>query len=198
MKLDITDAFHHVPVKEEHTKYQGIITTFGQYTYQVASIGFCNSHTYWQRYIETALQDVIGPNVAVCMNEIVKHTRGSIEDHEELVEKVLKIIENHNIKCNIKKCKLRAKNLKLLGHGINVFDDGVTAQITNEYKKAIKNPFALRKNEPVGEIKESRRRGETRNKGRDSYEKNVTGLFDLAWSEVWHSVWNDDKKHRLI
>jgi hypothetical protein len=63
----------------------------------------------------------------------------SIEDHEELVDIVFKIIEDHNLKCNAQKYQLRAKNFKSLDHGINVLDDGVTFQTTDEYKTAIKN-----------------------------------------------------------
>jgi hypothetical protein len=58
---------------------------------------FCNSSTYWQRYIKTALQDVTGPKVVVCMDDIVIHKRESIEDQEKPVDKVLKILENHSL-----------------------------------------------------------------------------------------------------
>jgi hypothetical protein len=95
MVLDIIDAFHQLSVKEERTKYLCIITPFSQYTYQVAPMGFCNS----PNYIETALQVVISPNVAVYMDDIVIHARGSIEDHEDLADKVLKIVEDHKPKC---------------------------------------------------------------------------------------------------
>jgi hypothetical protein len=137
--LDISDAFHQLSVKPEHTKYLGIATPFGQFTYQVAPMGFCNSPTYWQQYIETALQDVIGHGVSVYMDDIIIHTQGTLEDHNLLVDKVLEILEKYNLKCNAAKCKFNAKAFKFLGHWIEVSDAGVTIEISSEYKKAIQN-----------------------------------------------------------
>jgi hypothetical protein len=137
--FDISDAFHQLPVKPEHTKYLGIATPFGQFTYQVAPMGFCNSPTYWQLFIETALQEVMGQGVAVYMDDIIIHTQGTLEDHDRVVDKVLWILHTRNLKCNSVKCKFNAKSFKFRGYWVNVTDDGVTIEISEEYKQAIKN-----------------------------------------------------------
>lgn len=124
--LDIKDAFHQLPVKEGHNKYLGIITPFGHFTYQVAPMGFCNSPTYWQRFIEVVLQGVLGSGVAVYMDDIIIHTRGTLAEHFELVDKILGLLENYNLKCNAKKCRLNAKEFNFLGHKISVLKNGVT------------------------------------------------------------------------
>lgn len=104
--IDIKDAFHQLSVKEGHIKYLGIVTPFGHYTYQIAPMG--NSPTYWQRFTEAVLQDVLGLNMAAYIDDINIHGLITLE-HFHLVDKVLRLLERYNLKCNPKKCKFEYK-----------------------------------------------------------------------------------------
>jgi hypothetical protein len=87
--IDISDAFHQLPVCEEDTKNLSIVTPFCQYTYQIAPMAFCISPAYWQKFIKSVLQDVMEISIAVYNDGIITHACGSIEEQNALMGNVL-------------------------------------------------------------------------------------------------------------
>ena len=61
------------------------------------------------------LREFIGVSVATFIDDICIFTR-SWEEHEDILRKVLKILQDNHLKVALKKCVFGRKELKFLGH----------------------------------------------------------------------------------
>lgn len=58
-KLDLKNAYFHVKVSEQSSKYLSFSTFLGQYEYVRLPFGYCNSPSAFMRFIETVFKDLI-------------------------------------------------------------------------------------------------------------------------------------------
>lgn len=56
--LDITKAFHHIPVNEADIPKTAVITPFGLYVYRRMPFGLRNAPQTQQRFIDSILRDL--------------------------------------------------------------------------------------------------------------------------------------------
>ena len=115
-KLDIQNAYMHIPMDEESAKLQTIVTHLGCYKVNHLMFGVKNAPSIWQRYMDQLLHSLEG--VSCFFNDI--KIQGSTE--EELLaslEKVLSILYENGLKLNKTKCEFFKKSIHYLGYKID-------------------------------------------------------------------------------
>ena len=125
--IDLKDAYHQIPIREEDAEKSSIVTPFGSYEYKYMSFGLCGAAQTFQRFIDIVLRDL--------RDEQGKRlkTFGYLDDillsspDEQTHEKHLKILFNrlneYGLKINTLKCNFFQTKLKFLGHMVS--PDGI-------------------------------------------------------------------------
>lgn len=142
--IDLANAFYHVRLHEE-SRY---LTTFysGEEYYQFNCLpfGLVNAPDIFQR----ALQDVVLKGCDSTLNyldDILIYT-ATVDQHDLCYAQVMKRLEEHNVKRNLDKCKIKQTCVTFLG--FNISGEGMA--ITHDKYEAFTN---LREPASVSEVK---------------------------------------------
>ena len=130
--LDATSAFLQIPLTEASSKLCTIATPFGRYRYLRLPFGIASASEVFQR----AMNDLfLGIKGVVCyIDDILIHAKDK-EEHDEILEKVLKIAQRAGLKLSKEKSQIGKECITYLGHVIS--SSGVT--IGHDKVKAIKD-----------------------------------------------------------
>ena len=114
--LDLTSGFHQIPLEESSREYTAFSVKRGHYQFKRLSFGLKNCPSAFQREIQSVLQK-FDEDVLIYIDDILimSHT---LEDHINLVERVLNTLETSGIKINVKKCQFFQDKVDFLGHSI--------------------------------------------------------------------------------
>ena len=85
--LDCYSGYHQISLKEKDQIKTSFITPFGAYCYTTMSLGLKNIETTYQRAIQICLDQQIGRNVEVYIDDVVvkaKTANNLIVDLEEM------------------------------------------------------------------------------------------------------------------
>ena len=96
--------------------------------------GLTNAPATFQTLINTTLCEYLDIFVTVYLNDILIYTKNTLKEHIQAVKKVLKALQEADIRLQPDKCKFHAKTVKFLGSIITM--DGI--QMDDEKVKAIK------------------------------------------------------------
>ena len=69
--IDAAQGYHQIPMKKEDEEKTSFITHEGLYYYQVMPFGLKNARATYQRLMNHVLQDHIGKNVKVYVDDII-------------------------------------------------------------------------------------------------------------------------------
>ena len=83
--LNLKDAFFHVPLEPESTKFTAFVVTYGHYEFVRVSFGLCNSPAVFQRHIRAIFRHLM---VNGTMTSYLDNIMISTESEEENVEKL--------------------------------------------------------------------------------------------------------------
>ena len=62
------------------------------------------------------LQDFLGDFVAVYLDDVIIHSKGSFEQHIDHIHQVFQALREANLKIKLKKCHFALPNIHFLGH----------------------------------------------------------------------------------
>lgn len=122
--LDVKGAFHHIPMHESCREYTSFSTAFNKYHFRSNPFGLVGSPYTWLRAIHTILEDVMGKNVFVYVDDIIVYS-STYEDHMNVLGEVFQRLIKHNIKLKINKSEFLKREVAYLGHILT--KDGVKA-----------------------------------------------------------------------
>ena len=105
-------------MKKEDEENTYFITHEGLYCYTVIPFGLKNAGTTYQRLMKHVLQDHIGKNMEVYVDDIIIKSQGS-EQHARDLEQILDTLDRYKIKLNPDKCIFGMKAGKFLGFMIS-------------------------------------------------------------------------------
>ena len=112
-KLDLTHAYHQVPLDEASKKFTTINTRKGLYQYTRLPFGVSSAPAIFQRMMEGLLQGI--PNVSVYLDDIL--IAGKTEqDYLAILEKTLPRLQNAGIRLKRCKCAFMLSSIDYLGH----------------------------------------------------------------------------------
>jgi len=120
-KLDLSHAYLQIELEESSRQYTTINTHRGLYRYTRLPFGVSSSPAIFERTLEGVLRGI--PHTLVRMDDILL-TGPTDAKHREVLEEVLKRLDQANIKLNKSKCTFFAPSVDWVGH--TVTKDGIS------------------------------------------------------------------------
>ena len=114
-KLDLRWGYNNVRIKEGDKWKAAFTMHIGAYKPTVMYFGLTNSLATFQTMINNLFRDLINQgDMATFIDDILVAT-DTEEGHDELVEEVLKRLEENNLFVKPKKCKWKVREVEFLG-----------------------------------------------------------------------------------
>jgi len=114
-KLDLRWGYNNVRIKEGDEWKAAFTTHIGAYEPTVMYFGLTNSPATFQTMMNDLFQDLINQgDTATFIDDILVAT-DTEEGHDELVEEVLKRLEENNLFVKPEKCKWKVREVEFLG-----------------------------------------------------------------------------------
>jgi hypothetical protein len=100
--IDLSMGYYHIPLDLEAQKLSTTILPWGKYQYKRLPMGVKTSPDIFQRIMYELLGDI--PNIKVYIDDILITSNCTFEEHAEIMERVLHILQKANFRANLRKC----------------------------------------------------------------------------------------------
>jgi len=114
-KLDLRWGYNNVRIKKEDEWKAAFIIHIGAYEPTVMYFGLTNSSTTFQTMMNDLFRDLINQEDMVTFIDNILVATDTKEGHDELVEEVLKRLEENNLFVKLEKCKWKVREVEFLG-----------------------------------------------------------------------------------
>ena len=115
-QLDITDAFHQIPIKKSSRKYLVIATPWGNMFYKRLAQGIKNASDIFDNAMQICLQGI--PNVTSYRDDIWGGGRTQ-KEHDEILTQVIHRFSKLGVVIKGAKSKINQQEVKFLGYILN-------------------------------------------------------------------------------
>jgi predicted aspartyl protease len=112
--LDLNMGYYHIELSNKSKELCTITTQWGKYEYQRLPMGLCNSPDIFQEKMTELLEGL--DTVRVYIDDILHVTKGSWEQHLDVLNKVFNRLRQAGLKVNAKKSSFGAHELEYLGY----------------------------------------------------------------------------------
>ena len=119
--LDCKNSYWQVPIAKESQHLLTFSTPLGRFRYKRLCFGLSSAPEVYQRVMYELLKDFQG--VVNYIDDIFLFAE-TVEQHDEILTKVLKHLADSGIRLNEEKCQIRKKAVTFLGH--NWSDSGIS------------------------------------------------------------------------
>jgi len=114
-KLDLRWGYNNIRIKEGDEWKAAFTTYIGAYEPTVMYFGLTNSPTTFQTMMNNLFRDLINQGDTATFIDDILVAMDTEEGHDELVEKVLKRLEENNLFVKPEKYKWKVKEVEFLG-----------------------------------------------------------------------------------
>lgn len=114
--LDLKDGFFQIKLDKKSSYICSFNTPFGVYRYNRLPFGLSISPEVFQKFNEENFADIDG--VFIYIDDLLIYA-DTIEEHDRIMDKVIKRARDRNIKFNAKKLQYRIGKVSYLGHEIS-------------------------------------------------------------------------------
>ena len=115
--LDIASGFWHIKMHEDSISKTGFSTKNGHYEWTVMPFGLKNAPATFQTAVQLIIREWFKEGVINYADDIVIYTE-TFNEHVQLLDKLLKKLDEHNVKLKEKKCSFFQEAITYLGHEI--------------------------------------------------------------------------------
>ena len=130
--LDAASGFWQIPLDKDSSYLTTFITPSGRFCFNRLPFGITSAPEIFQLQMTELLRGLDG--VVVFMDDILVYGC-DMKDHDECLNKVMKVLNDKGLKLNMSKCKFRQDKITFLGQSIS--KDGVG--IDEDKVKAVQN-----------------------------------------------------------
>ena len=114
-KLDVHWGFNNVRMKDGDEWKATFQTNRGLYEPLVMFFGLTNSPATFQTMMDTIFEDLISEGVVVVyLDDILIFTK-TLEEHQEVVQRVMELLQQHNLSLKPEKCEFEKSSVEYLG-----------------------------------------------------------------------------------
>ena len=144
MKMDLRWGYNNVRIKEGDEWKAAFTTPERSFEPMVMFFGLTNSPATFQAMMNELLRDLINTGkVAVFINDVIVGTETE-EGHDELVAKIIKRLEEHDLYVKPEKCKWKVREVGFLGvvigpEGIKMEEEKVKGVLEWPILKCVKD-----------------------------------------------------------
>src|SRR4051812_47989376 len=117
-KLDLKNGYYLLRMAQGHEWKTAFRCRYGLYEYKVMPFGLCNAPSTFQSMINDVFRDVLDEGVIAYMDDILIYSE-SLEEHVELVRRVMQKIRDAGLCISIKKSIFHQKEVEFLGYYIS-------------------------------------------------------------------------------
>lgn len=114
-KIDISRAYHHIPVAKESIEKTAIITPIGLYEFLRMPFGLKNGPATFQRYMDNIFREF--PDIFIYLDDILIASVDE-ESHLNLLARIFNKMAEYHIQINWDKCELLVQTVDFLGYQI--------------------------------------------------------------------------------
>lgn len=122
-KIDLKNAYFHIPIAEEDKHKTAIITQFGAYQFEKMNFGLCNAAQSFQRFLDNILRNLkskkSGKDVTyfAYVDDIIVASNDN-ESHLDDLDAMFEVLSKYNLKINTLKCQFFKNEIEYLGHNV--------------------------------------------------------------------------------
>lgn len=120
-KLDMTNAYHHLPLSEKSRKITTFWSNMGLLRYKRLMFGMNAAPELFQGMMEQLFSKVKG--IIVYLDDILVGGK-TLDEHNQRLTQVLEILNANKLTLNDKKCEYRCKELEFMG--LHVSEEGIS------------------------------------------------------------------------
>ncbi|KAL1446926.1 hypothetical protein WDU94_014002 [Cyamophila willieti] len=140
--MDLKNGFFQLKLDESSQHVLSFITPDGLYSWRVLPFGANLAPNVFQKCMKEVFHDFSREDILIFMDDLVIHAK-TVEELFNKFEKVMKRIEEANLKINLAKCQFLFKEIDLLGYkisnqGLKVSQTKVKAIVDFKAPKTVK------------------------------------------------------------
>jgi hypothetical protein len=115
-KLDLKAGYNLIRIRKGDEWKIAFRSPLGHYEYLVMLFGLCNAPATFQCMMNDIMRRFVGSGVVCYLDDILIYSKGSVEEHRELVGKVLQTLIDHGLAGEIAKCEFEKEEVEFLGY----------------------------------------------------------------------------------
>lgn len=143
--LDLKDFYWQIPISVNSRPLTSFRTPFGTFQWTVLAQGLRGGPACAQKVVDKLLRGA-GKYCRSIQDDLVIHTRGSLDTHLTQLRDVLNRLKQAGLTANVRKCRFLLENFELFGHQLCTRTGEITVSDTKtEVIKNLTRPLAKKK-----------------------------------------------------
>lgn len=117
-KIDLTQGYYQVRIKEDDIPKTAFRTRYGLYEFTVLGMGLCNAPATFMRVMNDALRPFLDRFVLCYLDDLLIFS-DSEEEHLEHLRQVFEVLRQQKLFASPKKCEFGRTHIDFLGHSLS-------------------------------------------------------------------------------